>query len=126
MMLSNVASSISIPEAAITALLGYAVVFTGLLLLMIVVIVMGKVMSGAAEKKADAPAPVAAAPVAAPAVVPVPAAAPSNVPAPGTAGQILLVDTTEKEAACIMAIVANQMGKPLNELRFVSIKKEVK
>ena len=118
---------VSIPDAAITALLGYAVVFFGLFLLMLVVILMGKIMAGATAKKPEAPAAPAAAPVvAAPVVTAAPVAAPSNVPAPGTAGEILLVDTTEKEAACIMAIVANQMGKPLNELRFVSIKKEVK
>ena len=131
MMLANVVASgykVSIPDAAITALLGYAVVFFGLILLMLVVIIMGKIMVGVNGKKAEKPAapvapaaaPVAAAPVAAP------AAAPSNVPAPGTAGQVLLVDTTEKEAACVMAIVADKTGKPLNELRFVSIKKEVK
>ena len=45
--------------------------------------------------------------------------------APGTAGQLKLYDTPPKTAAMIMAIVANQMGKPLNELRFISIK-EVK
>ena len=131
MFLASVAASgykVSIPEAAITAILGYAVVFFGLFLLMMVVIIMGKIMAGTTQKKSEAPAaavPVAA-PVAAAPVVAAPVAAPSNVPAPGSAGEILLVDTTEKEAACVMAIVANKMGKPLNELRFVSIKKEVK
>ena len=37
----------------------------------------------------------------------------------------LLYDTPDRDAAMIMAIVADQMGKPLNELRFKSIK-EVK
>ena len=118
MMLANVVASgykVSIPDAAITALLGYAVVFFGLILLMLVVIIMGKIMTSATGKKEEKSAAPAA-----------PAAAPSNVPAPGTAGQVLLVDTTEKEAACVMAIVADKTGKPLNELRFVSIKKEVK
>ena len=45
--------------------------------------------------------------------------------APGTAGQLKLYDTDPKIAAMIMAIVADKMGKPLNELRFISIK-EVK
>ena len=45
--------------------------------------------------------------------------------APGSAGEIKLYDVPDKEAAMIMAIVANQMRKPLNELRFKSIK-EVK
>ena len=67
------------------------------------------------EKKAAAAAAVAA-PAAAPVV---------EVPAPGTAGQLKLHDVEPKTAAMIMAIVADKMGKPLNELRFISIK-EVK
>jgi hypothetical protein len=45
--------------------------------------------------------------------------------APGSAGELKLYDTPPKTAAMLMAIVADQMGKPLNELRFISIK-EVK
>ena len=74
----------------------------------------GKAMC-VAEYEAFAPA---AAPVAAPAPVEAPAA-------PGTAGQLKLHDVNPKTAAMIMAIVADKMGKPLNELRFISIK-EVK
>ena len=120
MFLATVAASgepVGIPEAAITAILGYAVVFFGLFLLMLVVMVMGKIMQGASAKK-EASAP--AAPVAAPA-----AAEPVGQPAPGTAGKLKLYDTPDRDAAMIMAIVANKMGKPLNELRFISIK-EVK
>ena len=65
------------------------------------------------------------APAAAPVAAPVAAADPASDAAPGTAGQLKLYDTPPKTAAMIMAIVANQMGKPLNELRFISIK-EVK
>jgi glutaconyl-CoA decarboxylase len=72
-----------------------------------------------------AAAPVAAAPVAAPAVAPVAAAPAATEVAPGTAGKLKLYDTPPKTAAMIMAIVADKMGKPLNELRFISIK-EVK
>ena len=64
---------------------------------------------------------VVSAPVAEPAVA-VAAAAPL---APGSAGKLKLYDTPPKTAAMLMAIVANKMGKPLNELRFISIK-EVK
>ena len=66
-----------------------------------------------------APAAVTAAPVAAA------AAAPAAPLAPGSAGRMKLYDTPPKTAAMIMAIVADKMGKPLNELRFISIK-EVK
>ena len=65
--------------------------------------------------------PVQEAPAAAPAV----AAAPAAPLAPGSAGKLKLYDTPPKTAAMIMAIVADKMGKPLNELRFISIK-EVK
>ena len=111
---------ISIGEAAVNAVLGYGVVFFGLILLMCVVIIMGKVMvSRQAAKKA---------PEVAPASAPAPAAAPptpSSPPAPGSAGEVKLFDVPDKEAAMIMAIVADKTGKPLNELRFKSIK-EVK
>ena len=116
--------NISILNAAIVAVLGYAVVFFGLILLMAVITIMGKVFIAkdkkAAEKAAAAKAAVAAAP--APAAA---AAAAEPVYAPGSAGQLKLYDVEPKTAAMIMAIVANQMGKPLNELRFISIK-EVK
>jgi len=111
--------NIGILDAGIIALLGYAVVFFGLILLMIVITIMGKFFT-AKEKTAVKTAEAApAAPVAAP-------AAPAEEPAaPGSAGPVKLYDTPPKTAAMIMAIVANQMGKPLNELRFISIK-EVK
>ncbi len=45
--------------------------------------------------------------------------------APGSAGHIKLHDVDPKTAAMLMAIVADKIGNPLNELRFISIK-EVK
>ena len=45
--------------------------------------------------------------------------------APGSAGPVKLYDVEPKTAAMLMAIVADKTGKPLNELRFISIK-EVK
>ncbi len=42
--------------------------------------------------------------------------------APGAAGQMKLYNVEPKTAAMVMAIVADKMGKPLNELRFLSIK----
>ena len=117
-------TNIGVADAAIVALLGYAVVFFGLILLMLVIMAMGKVFVAkekkAAEMAAAAKASMAAAPVAAPVAEPV-----AEVAAPGTAGQLKLHDVPPKTAAMLMAIVANQMGKPLNELRFISIK-EVK
>ena len=109
--------NISIANAGIVALLGYSVVFFGLVLLMCVITLLGKAFV-AAENKAKA-----AAPVAAPAAAPAPAV--TADPAPGSAGKLKLHDVEPKTAAMIMAIVADKMGKPLNELRFISIK-EVK
>ena len=61
-----------------------------------------------------------AAPEAAPAAAPVPA--PAAKPAPGTAGELKLYNVEERDAAMVMAIVADKLGKPLNELRFISIR----
>ncbi|MBR5294879.1 MAG: OadG family protein [Oscillospiraceae bacterium] len=111
--------NISIANAGIVALLGYAVVFFGLILLMCVITILGKAFQAAEAKAkaAAAAAPAAAAPAAAPAV--------SADPAPGSAGKLKLHDVEPKTAAMLMAIVADKMGKPINELRFISIK-EVK
>ena len=106
---------VSLLDAGILAALGYGVVFAGLTVLMIVIILLGKAFSAKKKKAApvEAPAPVE--------VTEVPAAP----LAPGSAGQLKLYDTPPKTAAMLMAIVADKLGKPLNELRFISIK-EVK
>lgn len=109
---------IGVGEAALVALTGYLVVFIGLISLMIVVFVMGKIMVATQKKKKAAQS------AAAPAAEPAPTA-PSAPPAPGTAGEIKLYDVDERDAAMIMAIVAHKLQKPLNELRFKSIR-EVK
>ena len=114
--LALTAGKLGIADSGIAAVLGYLVVFFGLVLLMAVVILMGKAMAGT-NKKAEVKAPAAAPAPAAPAA--------SAPPAPGSAGEVKLFDVPDKEAAMIMAIVADKMGKPLNELRFKSIK-EVK
>ena len=67
---------IGVGTAGLVALLGYLVVFIGLIALMVVIMIVGKIMVG---KQASA-------------------------------------------KALIMAIVAHKMGKPLNTLRFKSIK----
>ena len=113
--------NISIANAGIVALLGYGVVFFGLILLMCVITLLGKAFMAAEAKQkaaAAAAAPAAAAPAAAAPVV-------NAEPAPGSAGKLKLHDVEPKTAAMLMAIVADKMGKPINELRFISIK-EVK
>ena len=111
MFLINTAmEKIPIGTAALIVVLGMAVVFFGLILLMFVTKIAGAIIG---RKKAAAPA-------AAPA-----AAAAKNAPAPGSAGKIALHDVPDKTAAMLMAIVADRTGKPLNQLRFISIR-EVK
>jgi len=106
--------NISVGNAGITAILGYLVVFFGLILLMWVVMLMSKAFVSKAAKSA----------VAAPAA-PAPVAEVKKPEAPGTAGELKLYDTDPNDAAMIMAIVADTLGKPVNQLRFISIK-EVK
>ena len=110
---------LGIGDNLLDAALGYLVVFIGLFLLMCVVIGVGKVMVASAKKK-QTEKTTEAAPVSQPA----PAAVPKKL-APGSAGDVKLYDTDPRDAAMIMAIVADKLGKPLNELRFRSIK-EVK
>ena len=123
MMLASPLDGIGVLDAAIVAVLGYAVVFFGLILLMIVIMVMGNIFIAKDKKRealnAAAKATIASGPVVAPA-----STAPAAT-APGSAGKLKLYDVEPKTAAMLMAIVADKMGKPLNELRFISIK-EVK
>ena len=131
MMLTSTAPdlvNISMLNAAIVAVLGYAVVFVGLIVLMLVIMAMGKYFI-ARDKKLNAQSAAQGADLSCIPIAPhtkgeivLPAKA---QPAPGTAGTLKLYDTDPKTAAMIMAIVANKLGKPLNELRFISIK-EVK
>ena len=112
-------NDISIGTAGLVALLGYAVVFVGLIALMAVIMIVGKIM--VAKKSAPAAAPAAAAAAAAP------ASAPKAVPAlaTGVAGACKLYNVGDREAAMLMAIVANKLGKPLNTLRFKSMKEVI-
>ncbi|MCR4889875.1 MAG: OadG family protein [Ruminococcus sp.] len=116
-------TKMEIGDAAITAVFGYAVVFFGLVLLMCVLYITGAFFKSKdakakaaleSAKKETAAKPAEAAP------------APADLPtAPGSAGHVKLHGVPDKEAAMIMAIVADKMQTPLNELRFISIK-EVK
>ena len=106
-------SFLGIGDAGLTGVLGYAVVFTGLCLLLAVLLISGSIFKAKAKKAVAIEAPAAPAPV------------PEAKTAPGSAGEVKLFDVPDKEAAMIMAIVADKLQKPLNELRFISIK-EVK
>lgn len=125
--MGNVQESIPMPPY-VTAIVGYAVVFIGLALLMFVIILMGKVMTTRTQQNMNrTKAALSEENGASEASVSVPAAvlAAKKPLAPGSAGELKLYDTDPRDAAMIMAIVANNLQKPLNELRFISIK-EVK
>lgn len=115
MFLINAAmEKIPIGTAALIVVLGMAVVFFGLILLMFVTKIAGAIIN---RKNTAAPAAAPAAASAAPAV--------PNAPAPGSAGKIALHDVPDKTAAMLMAIVADRTGKPLNQLRFISIREVI-
>lgn len=113
MLLTNAMADISLMDAGIYALLGYGVVFVGLILLMFVLFAMGKAFV-AAEKKQTAKK-------AASASEKTTEEAPKPT-APGSAGQLKLNNVDPKTAALLMAIVADKLQKPINELRFISMK----
>ena len=103
---------VPVGTAALIVVLGMAVVFFGLILLMYVTKISGTIMRNKAKKAESAEVKTAA-----------PAApAPAKAAAPGSAGEIKLHDVPDKTAAMLMAIVADRLGKPLNELRFISIR----
>ena len=104
--------NITLGQGGILALLGYAMVFVGLILLMILTIILGKFFTALTKKK-ETPAPV---------VEEAPAPKAEAPTAPGAAGQLKLYNVEPKTAAMVMAIVADKMGRPINELRFLSIK----
>jgi sodium pump decarboxylase gamma subunit len=111
-------NDITIGEALAVVVLGMATVFAVLLLLMLIIKIESKIVESIENKnkpetpKAATPAPAA------------PAAAPAPV-AKGSCGGVMLHDVPDRTAAMIMAIVADGLNTPLNELRFISIK-EVK
>lgn len=130
------------------AAMGMCVVFCALIFLMIVIKIMGSFGDGegggkshkpaknADEKAAlsgagtgDGRAALAAAGAASAAGTTAASISAAGAPvgnlAPGTAGELKLYDTDPRDAAMVMAIVADELGKPLNELRFISIR-EVK
>lgn len=109
---------ITIVQTLGVAVLGILVVFAVLLLLMGIITVQSKIIQNIEnKKKASEPVPATPAP-AAPAAAPAPSAK-------GSCGGVMLHDVPDRTAAMIMAIVADGLNTPLNELRFISIK-EVK
>ena len=100
----------SITDILIVALVGMLVVFAVLVILMLCINIMAAIF-----KKFDNKTPVAA-------TGENPIAPKKSTPAPGSCGDLHLENISEKDAAMIMAITADKLKTPLNELRFISIK----
>lgn len=117
---------ITVLDALIISLIGFAIVFVVLFILMGIVMLMGlasdkghvitdklpKFKNPFRKKKGEevSSEEEESAAVAAPLAV-------------GTCGELTLVRTEERDAAMIMAIVADSLGTPLNELRFNRIER---
>lgn len=104
-------------DALATSLIGITTVICILAVIAVLIILVSKVIraiEGAATKKAPE----------APAATATTATAPAGVPMPAgmNQGELELINTDEKTAAVIMAIVSDKSGIPLNRLSFKSIK----
>ena len=95
--------------------LGFGTVFVGLLALILIITLLGKIMKGSAAKEAEkavkaAPAPQPAAPVAA-------AAEPESAPEPA----VEEIEDRQSMVAAISAAIATVMGEDVSGIRILSI-----
>ena len=109
-------------NALLYSLLGVGVVFFALVLLMVII----KLMTAIGEKAERGDSAAASLSMGSPADKATQGAS-SGVKAdgpkaPGSAGELKLYNTPPRTAAMLMAIVADEMKAPINELRFISIK----
>ena len=107
-------TQMNLSESLLMSLLGMGIVMLALVAIMSLV----KIQS-AALKRYTRPAGTEAT-AAAPAVFQ--SAELRRMPAPGSAGKIKLHAVSDRTAALIMAVVADELQVPLNELRFISIR----
>lgn len=120
--------NLTMSETMLVAVVGLAIVILELAILAVLIVLLSKIFR-AIEGKIITPtndAPVADAAAAPPASV-APAAAPAqpvsvSAPAVASAGGIRLIDTDERTAAVVMALVSDQSGIPLEKLCFKSIR----
>jgi len=121
---------LSIGDSLLASVIGMLVVLATLASLAVCIVLISKVVRSieGGAKKAEAPkaAPAPAAPVAPVAAAPAPAA--PAVPAGmvvleenTSVGELKLKNCDDKSAAMIMAIIADELKTPLNQLRFKSI-----
>lgn len=125
-------AKLGVVDALLLAIIGIVIVFIVLIALMLLVSLVGKIFDGSEKLQKEHPEwgekiasckaklmfwkkekPEEAAPV---------EEAPKEL-ANGTCGELTLINCEERDAAMIMAIVADSLNTPLNELRFKSIKR---
>ena len=96
-------------EGFLYALIGFVLVLVVLVVLMGFIYLLSYVVRkfDGKKKKADVSAPAAEA---------------TPQLAPGSSGSVKLNNVDDRTAAMVMAIVADEMQTPLNELKFISIK----
>lgn len=99
---------ISIFDSLVYSLIGIAIVFAVLFILIVFIKIMSLIINSlqvkANKDAADSPKEVTA-----------------NL-AKGSCGGVNIFDVPDKTAAMLMAVVAEKTGKPLNTLRFISIR----
>jgi len=112
---SDYSIKMPIGEAILRSVVGIVTVICILAVIACLILLISKIIrtfeSAAAKKK---PAEVTAAPAEAPKGIPMPEGM--------NQGELELINTDEKTAAVIMAIVSDKSGIPLNRLAFKSIK----
>ena len=112
----------SISEAGILSLIGFLVVIVELSLLAVIIVIMSKIICAITGRRDNKNAAVSVSQ----SEPPKPSAIPAGMvklPETQSAGSLDLHDVDDKTAAMLMAIVSDDSGIPLNELRFQSIKK---
>jgi len=102
-------TKISIPQGLLLALIGFVLVLIVLALLMGFIYLLSYIVRKGEKlgKKNELATEMSAA---------------SAELAPGSSGDIKLYNVDDRTAAMVMAIVADELKTPLNELRFISIK----
>lgn len=113
-------AEVSIPESLLLSLVGFSLVFIVLIVLILVI----KLIAGISKRIESSEETVTESTVSA-ASSEIPAEtvlAANKIPAPGSLGDVDLYSVDDTTAAMLMAIVADELKTPLNELRFISIK----
>ena len=110
---TNPSDAVTMIDSLLLSLVGFAIVFVVLAILILVI----KIIVGVLKKQESSvieDAPSSALEKAKPLM--------GTDLAPGSTGNMRLNTVDDKTAAMVMAIVADELETPLNELRFISIK----